>query len=159
MNGFVYAIGDETDRVKIGWSRDPLRRLNKISSDCSSVVTLLGLVPATRAQETEIQGLLKPWKANREWFRFEGPVEAFVNMLSRPKPRSIAFHPLRIFRKNHNPPLSQQDLASLLGVDRVTVARWEIQRRFPERKFWKAIEDVTGISISTLATASNEVAE
>jgi DNA-binding XRE family transcriptional regulator len=155
MSGFVYAIGDETGRVKIGWSADPLRRLNKISSDCSSTVTLFGLVPATKGQEAEIQSLLKPWKANREWFRFEGPVKAFVDMLSRPEPRPIAAaHPLKTFRKKHNPPLSQEDLASLLGVDRVTVARWELQHRFPERKFWKAIEDVTGISISDLAVAS-----
>jgi DNA-binding XRE family transcriptional regulator len=33
--------------------------------------------------------------------------------------------PLKAFRKKHDPPLSQRALADLLGVDRVTVARWE----------------------------------
>lgn len=33
--------------------------------------------------------------------------------------------PLKAFRKKHKPPLSQQGLADLLGVDRVTVVRWE----------------------------------
>jgi DNA-binding XRE family transcriptional regulator len=33
--------------------------------------------------------------------------------------------PLKAFRKKHDPPLSQRELADLLDVDRVTVARWE----------------------------------
>jgi len=38
-------------------------------------------------------------------------------------------HPLRAFRERHKPPLSQKGLADLLGVDRVTVARWETGTR------------------------------
>jgi transcriptional regulator with XRE-family HTH domain len=34
-------------------------------------------------------------------------------------------HPLTTFRKNQTPPLSQEQLANLLGVSRVTVTRWE----------------------------------
>lgn len=34
-------------------------------------------------------------------------------------------HPLKAFRESQVPPLSQQDLADLLGVSRVTVTRWE----------------------------------
>lgn len=37
--------------------------------------------------------------------------------------------PLKAFRKKHNPPLSQRELADLLGVDRVTITRWETGRR------------------------------
>ena len=156
--GFVYAIGDETGRVKIGWSADPLRRLTKIGSDCSSVVTLMGLVSATQAQETEIQRMLKPWKVNREWFRLEGPVEAFVDMLPRPEPRSIDLHvhPLRKWRLANKK--NRDDLAAVLGVSGVTVWRWEVRRQFPDRKYWKAIERFTGISNVDLAIAYRKAA-
>jgi hypothetical protein len=87
MTGFVYAIGD-SERVKIGWSSDPMRRLDKIRSDCPDVAHLLGLVPATREQEAEAHKLLAPWHIQREWFRHEGAVTAFVEMLAQPRPRA-----------------------------------------------------------------------
>jgi len=150
MIGFVYAIGDETGRVKIGWSGDPLRRLNKIGSDCSSVVTLLGLIPATQAQETEIQGLLKPWKVNREWFRLEGPVESFVDMLPRPEPRSVDLHPnvnpLRAYRADQKVTLEQ--LADMFGVNKTTVLRLEEGQIPAERVL--AVSKKTGIPPYTL---------
>jgi DNA-binding XRE family transcriptional regulator len=125
MIGFVYAVGDQTGRVKIGWSGDPLRRLNKIGSDCSSAVTLLGLIPATRAQEAEIQVLLKPWKVNREWFYLKGPVKAFVDLLPQSKPHSVdvPVHPLRQWRLENKK--TRDDLAAAVGVSGVTVTRWE----------------------------------
>ena len=93
MTGFIYAIGDETGRVKIGWSQQPVRRLAKISSDCSSAVTLLGIVQATQSQEKEIHTLLSPWRINREWFRHEETVAVFVSMLAKPKPRLCSGRP------------------------------------------------------------------
>lgn len=38
-------------------------------------------------------------------------------------------HPLTEFRNNHEPKLSQGDLASMLGVARETVTRWESRAR------------------------------
>lgn len=38
-------------------------------------------------------------------------------------------HPLRTYRKSHNPVLSQADLARALGVSRLTVTRWETGER------------------------------
>jgi transcriptional regulator with XRE-family HTH domain len=34
-------------------------------------------------------------------------------------------HPLKTFRESQTPPLSQEQLAKLLNVSRVTVTRWE----------------------------------
>ena len=87
MTGFVYAIGDGNGAVKIGWSADPIRRLSKIACDCPAAPKLLGLIEATQAQEYEAHRLLEPWCIRREWFRLEGPVLAFVEMLPKPGPR------------------------------------------------------------------------
>lgn len=87
MTGFVYAIGDGEDRVKIGWSADPIHRMAKLQTDCPTRATLLGLVPATKAQEAELHELLDPWRLNGEWFRLEGIVAAFVGILPTPQPR------------------------------------------------------------------------
>lgn len=98
MTGFVYAIGDDGGRVKIGWSTNPLRRLTKLRSDCSRKVKLLGVIPATRQQEAQAHELFAAWRENREWYRLEGAVLAFVNMLPPPAPRLVhtrrRYHPI-----------------------------------------------------------------
>ena len=149
--GFVYAIGDETGRVKIGWSRDPIKRLTKINTDCSSAVTLLGVVPALRTQEMEAHTLLAPWRVNREWYRHQGPVAAFVSMLAKPKPRRVGSHPshpLRVWCRANG--RSVQELADLLGVDRVSVYRWLKGTRTPRRSDLSRIKVVTGIRADEL---------
>lgn len=85
MTGYVYAMRSE-DIVKIGWSRDPEKRLSKVNSDTPTAVQLVGYIPATIAQEAELHRLLAPWRMSNEWYRLVGPVAAFVAMLpSRPK--------------------------------------------------------------------------
>lgn len=80
MTGFIYAMRSE-DVVKIGWSKQPELRLSKVNSDTPTVVSLVGYVAATRAQEGELHCLLAPWRISNEWYRLTGPVAAFVNML------------------------------------------------------------------------------
>lgn len=133
MTGFVYAIGDENGRVKIGWSGDPLRRLDQIGSGCSSVVTLLGHIPATRVQEAEIQGLLKPWKVNREWFQLEGPVKAFVDMLPRSDPVKITVNAIDELIDALG---GTGATAQLMGVTDQAVSNWRV-RGPPTRLFFK----------------------
>lgn len=59
-------------------------------------------------------------------------------------------HPLTAFRESHNPPLSQQQLAELLGVDRVTVTRWESGARKIDEDKLPAVAKCTGIRRSEL---------
>lgn len=53
----------------------------------------------------------------------------------------IRTHPLTNYRASQNPPLSMADLASLLGVVRSTVFRWE--------KFQRVIDEEILVSVST----------
>jgi transcriptional regulator with XRE-family HTH domain len=59
-------------------------------------------------------------------------------------------HPLRAFREKQVPPLSQEQLADLLGVSRVTVNRWESGARKPEPEELPGISAKTGISPAEL---------
>ncbi len=54
-------------------------------------------------------------------------------------------HPLKAFRENQQPPLSQGDLATLLGVARETVTRWESGARKIETDLLPQVAEKTGI--------------
>lgn len=95
MTGFIYAIGDGEGRVKLGWSANPIKRRAAIDCGCPSETTLLGFIPATRAHEAETHALLAPWRLSGEWFRLEGPVAAFVDMLPAPRPWPATATPVK----------------------------------------------------------------
>jgi transcriptional regulator with XRE-family HTH domain len=61
-----------------------------------------------------------------------------------------SIHPLKAFRESQDPPLSQQQLADLVGVDRVTVTRWESGSRKIEAERLPVIAEKTGIAPSDL---------
>lgn len=65
----------------------------------------------------------------------------------------MAFRPLielREHRENQNPRISQREMAEVLGVTRVTVARWEMGLRRPDRKFIPELSRITGRSPAEL---------
>lgn len=55
-----------------------------------------------------------------------------------------AVHPLRIWREDQG--LSQEALGDKLGVDEMTVSRWERRDTEPQKRQWERIEEVTGLS-------------
>jgi transcriptional regulator with XRE-family HTH domain len=59
-------------------------------------------------------------------------------------------HPLKAYREAQSPPLSQAALAKQLGVDRVTVARWEIGKRRIDTSSLPEISAKTGIPAKEL---------
>jgi len=54
-------------------------------------------------------------------------------------------HPLKTFRENQTPPLSQEQLAKLLNVSRVTVTRWESGARKIQDEKLPVVSAKTGI--------------
>lgn len=59
-------------------------------------------------------------------------------------------HPLTAFRKRHEPPLSQQQLAEFLDVSRPTVTRWETGARKIEDARLQDVSKRTGIAPEVL---------
>jgi len=54
-------------------------------------------------------------------------------------------HPLKAFRESQSPPLTQTELADLLGVSRASVSRWESGVRKPDDGLLQTITEKTGI--------------
>lgn len=147
MSGFLYAIAAGEDRVKIGWSADPVRRLSKIQSDCPEIVTLLGVIEASIEQEREAHALLAPWRVHREWYSRRGLVAKFVSMLPPPAPRVVVVesgYPLKKWRLENR--LSQAELANAVGVHAMTVSRWELGHTEPNKTQRASLSRLTGLS-------------
>lgn len=53
-------------------------------------------------------------------------------------------HPLKVFRKKRD--LTQADLATLLGVTKATISRWETGERAPRRSDIWRIASKTGLT-------------
>jgi len=148
MSGFVYAISSGGDRVKIGYTRDPMKRLAQIRTSCPDAV-MVGLIRAIQQQEREAHALLAPWKINGEWFHRIGPVADFVLMLPIPKLEAVAAnplcreHPLRIWRIQAR--LTLKQVAKYVGVTEMTVWRWEDRRVNPNARQRASLCQLTGM--------------
>lgn len=59
-------------------------------------------------------------------------------------------HPLRAYREQHEPPLSQADLAVMLEVSRPTIWRWETGARKVDDDLLPTVSEKTGIPKATL---------
>lgn len=95
MTAYVYAIGARPLReVKIGWSEMPSNRLSQLQTGNHQKLQIIGQIAATDVQESEIHRLLWHWRLYGEWFRYEGAVISFVEMLPSPPPP-----PLRVIEK------------------------------------------------------------
>lgn len=55
-----------------------------------------------------------------------------------------ADHPLKLWRDREG--LSQEALGVLLGVDAMTVSRWERRDTEPQKRQWDKIEETTKLS-------------
>lgn len=80
-SGFIYAIGSES-LVKIGFSRNPMRRLAEIQSLYGACFVFVGACPATMQQEREAHRLLAHARlAGELFFRSDPTVASFINQL------------------------------------------------------------------------------
>jgi transcriptional regulator with XRE-family HTH domain len=59
-------------------------------------------------------------------------------------------HPLKAYRERQDPPLTQDQLADLLGVSKAVVSRWEAGERQPGVGIIPTITEKTGISAREL---------
>lgn len=137
MTGFIYAIGN-ADRVKIGYSQDPVSRAVKVRSDSSHNVRLIGAIAGTVSQERELHQLFSAYRVHGEWFERKGAVASFCLMLP-PAAREA-----KAAARDHVFGLPLADIARALGVGRAAVCKWSKGRVPAERVL--EVSRITGIS-------------
>lgn len=54
-------------------------------------------------------------------------------------------HPLKSYRERQVPPLTQEDLAKLIGVGKSTISRWEDGKRKIDDELVGVVAEKTGI--------------
>lgn len=62
---------------------------------------------------------------------------------------TATLHPIKAWREQQLPSMSQEALAQRVGVDRVTVARWEAGRK-PDVGLLPRLVEITGIPAGVL---------
>src|ERR1700721_2897801 len=80
MSGFVYAI-ECGDAVKIGYAKDPVRRLSELNVGSANTHRLVGFAAGTKQHEFEIRGLCRASRIRGEWFAKTGIVLEFLERL------------------------------------------------------------------------------
>lgn len=68
-DGFIYFATIGTGTVKIGFAKNVAGRIAIMQSDSPFPVTLLGVVPGSRADERKLHELFAEERERGEWFR------------------------------------------------------------------------------------------
>jgi predicted XRE-type DNA-binding protein len=113
MTGFVYCIGERAGSlVKVGYSADPLSRLNKLRADNPREIRLLGVIAGDTALEAQLHERFAALHVRGEWFEDR---EGQISRCFGPLPvEQIEVTDLRSWLKANG--ITQAELADHIGV-------------------------------------------
>ena len=78
--GFVYFMGAPTGiRIKIGYSKDPQKRLSGVRVGSPSAIVLRGMFPASRDVERGLHRYFADDHISGEWFYMSPPMEWLID--------------------------------------------------------------------------------
>ncbi|MBB4042059.1 hypothetical protein GGR34_003744 [Microvirga flocculans] len=75
--GYVYFF-QVGNRIKIGFSKDPIHRLADLKTGFSALPSLIAAVPGTKADETKLHAQLRAYRQAGEWFVAAAPVKRII---------------------------------------------------------------------------------
>lgn len=82
MSGFVYFIRCN-DRVKIGYSAEPAKRVSELSTGAAYPLALVAAIAGDARQERLLHRVLSAQRVHREWFAFSGPIPDLIEAIGR----------------------------------------------------------------------------
>jgi hypothetical protein len=136
--GFLYVI-DSGDVVKVGFARDPYRRLMQINRGFHKSGVLVGFVRCTLDQERELHTVMGSYRVKGEWYPKDcKPVQYLLKHIARPK-SATGDNPCELAKKICGGTLA---LAQAIGVSHQAVAQWKY---IPAERVL-AVERLTGVS-------------
>lgn len=74
---FMYSAG----KIKIGYSKDVLKRLTDLSNMASSPVELIAVLPGDREFERHLHQTFKPDRIHGEWFNPSSEIRRFLECI------------------------------------------------------------------------------
>lgn len=88
VDGFVYfAAAVEVRRVKVGWSREPRKRVAALNAESPVPLRLLHTLPGRVSHEKLWHELLDPWHVRGEWFALtQDSIQVLQDLLEHPLP-------------------------------------------------------------------------
>lgn len=161
-SGFVYAISNGRGAVKIGWSKDPLKRHKYLQTAHTDKLTILGVKEGSASDETALHDSFANFRLRGEWFRLEGRVCQFVAQLSPPPSKTISTcdracaGPLANFIGNARGRVTE--FARELGVSKGAVHDLITGRRKPGLELATKIEKATAGKVPAASWHSETVA-
>lgn len=70
--GYVYFIKNEQNHIKIGFSKDPEKRIKQLETGNSHNLSLLATIEKSDISfEHHCQSLVEKFRINREWFTYQ----------------------------------------------------------------------------------------
>lgn len=95
----IYFI-ESQGMVKIGYSNDPKRRLQMLSTGCPTECTLLAICEGDEQEEARVHERFRHLRSRGEWFNFGDDLRQFIELHAVPwvQQRRTSFdHPLAAF--------------------------------------------------------------
>jgi hypothetical protein len=87
-SGFIYAIKDESSRVKLGMADNVDKRLRELQTGNAEVLTIMYLWPVDnmRKAEAAVHTIFSAYRIRGEWFRLDHTVEKLLAKIFRVTP-------------------------------------------------------------------------
>lgn len=128
-DGWVYFIRGG-DFIKIGWSQDPDRRRNDLSTGSPFKLEVIGKVPGSGEDEQSFHRAFSHLRTNGEWFEASPELLAFIGWAIRYADKQgtagvATGQGLRAVRESI-PAQAGGRLAALLAGSEIREARWHI---------------------------------
>lgn len=80
-DGWIYFIAeDNNQRIKIGYSKDPEKRLKQLKTGNSNGLRIVKTIPGNKIEENKYHKYFERYKIpnSKEWFIFSEEILAFV---------------------------------------------------------------------------------
>jgi hypothetical protein len=80
--GWIYFVQcGNAGSIKIGWARDPERRIAQLQTAQPSPLKMIGVLPGTQKAEREVQAMFAHGRMRGEWFKRSAVLEGVTRLL------------------------------------------------------------------------------
>lgn len=134
-------ICHKTRNCKIGYSKDPIKRLHQLQTGSPNVLSLYGTIEGDMNKEKQLHKKFQQYSQSGEWFKYNFDIAKEFIPIDTPYKLSVEFM-LLIIQSLSAPEIKVSTcvLTNLYKDNKVTI----------DKEFRKYISDRTGLSLNTI---------